>query len=155
MKGNKKIIDRLNQLLSDELSAINQYIVQAEMCGNWGYKKLHDAIKKQAIDEMRHAEKLIERILFLEGVPVVDKINKISIGNNIEEQFRNDHVAESEAIKEYNESIRLSVQTGDDGTAELLRSILSDEEKHIDWIETQLELMEKINLQNYLTEQLG
>ncbi|HEY4798301.1 MAG TPA: bacterioferritin [Bacteroidia bacterium] len=155
MKGNKKITERLNKLLSDELTAVNQYIVQAEICEKWGHKKFHDDIKKQAIDEMRHAEKLIARILFLEGMPVVTKLNKINIGKNIEEQFRNDCLAESGAIKSYTESIQLAEDSGDRETAELLRSILQDEEKHLQWLETQSEQLKQVELQNYLLEQIS
>ena len=155
MKGNKQIIEELNTLLADELTAVNQYIVHSEMCQNWGYKQLHDIIKQRAIGEMKHAEKLIERILFLEGVPTVDNLNKISIGKNIEEQFKNDHNAEEEAIAAYNDAIRLAVESFDDGTAALLRSILHDEEEHLDWLEIQLEQINQVELQNYLLEQIA
>lgn len=154
MKGNVKVIQRLNELLADELTAINQYIVHAEMCANWGYKKLHDIIKQRAIGEMKHAEKLIERILFLEGNPSVSKLNKMEIGKNIAEQFKNDSYAESEAIIFYNNSIKLAEDANDVGSAELLRAILADEEKHLDWLETQVQLIEQISLKNYLVEQM-
>lgn len=153
MKGNKKIIERLNGLLADELTAVNQYIVHSEMCANWGYKKLGDFIKQRAIGEMKHAEKLIERILFLEGIPEVSTLNKISIGVDIEKQFRNDQLAETEAIKMYNDSIRLCTGLGDNGTRDLLESILTDEEKHLDWLETQVEEIRQLELKNYLIEQ--
>lgn len=153
MKGNKKIIDRLNALLADELTAVNQYIVHAEMCDNWGYKKLAGLIKQRAIGEMKHAEKLIERILFLEGMPAVGKLNKISIGNDIEKQFKNDQLAETGAVKMYNDSIRLCTESGDNGTRELLESILKDEETHLDWLETQVEQINQLELKNYLVEQ--
>jgi len=155
MKGHKKIIDRLNELLADELTAINQYIVQAEMCENRGYKRLHDTIKKQAIDEMKHAEKLIARILFLEGIPSINKLNKIHIGKNVEEQFKNDLASETEAIKMYNESIQLAEHSGDRGTAELLQTILSDEEHHLDWLEAQLEQIKQLKSENYLLAQIS
>jgi bacterioferritin len=155
MKGKKKVIQRLNELLADELAAINQYIVQSEMCANWGYTKLHDAIKKQAIEEMKHAEKLIERILFLEGTPEVGGLKKIRIGKNIEEQMANDVAAEGDAILMYNEAIRLALDEGDEGTAALLRSILSDEERHIDWLETQVSQIADLELHNYLAGQMG
>lgn len=154
MKGNKKIIDRLNFLLTDELTAVNQYIVHSEMCENWGYVKLHDSIKKRAIDEMRHAEKLIARILFLDGVPEVGHLNKILIGADIEKQFKNDHLAETDAIKKYNESIQLAVELSDNGTRELLESILMDEEKHLDWLEIQSEQIKQLGLKNYLLERI-
>jgi bacterioferritin len=154
MKGNLKIIERLNQLLADELTAINQYIIHSEMCAIWGYKKLHDIIRQRAISEMKHAEKLIERILFLEGTPSVGKLNKISIGKDIAEQFRNDGNAEAEAIIFYNNSIKLAADNNDQGTVDLLRSVLADEEKHLDWLETQTQLIGQISLKNYLVEQM-
>ena len=155
MKGNDKIIERLNTLLADELTAIGQYIVHSEMCANWGYGKLHDAIKKRAIGEMRHAEKLIERILFLEGIPDVSGMEKVVIGNDVEQQFKNDRNAETGANKAYNDSIRLCYELNDNGTMELLQSILTDEEEHLDWLETQLSLMDQIGSTNYLVEQVG
>ncbi len=155
MKGNQKIIDKLNDLLADELTAINQYMVHSEMCDNWGYEKLHKADEKRAIDEMRHAEKLIARLLFLEGTPIVSKLNRINIGAAVEAQHRNDHVAESDAIASYNDGIRMAVEVGDNGTRELLESILREEEAHIDWIEAQLDQIDQMGVQNYLVEQLG
>ncbi len=153
MKGNKKIIERLNALLADELTAINQYIVHAEMCANWGYERLHEAIEKHAITEMKHAEKLIERILFLEGIPVV-KLNEIKIGSDVKAQFENDLTHEYMAVKAYNEGTELAVEVGDNGTKVLLESILSDEEDHVDWLEVQLGQIKQIGIQNYLTEQM-
>lgn len=155
MKGNDKIIKKLNALLADELTAIGQYIVHSEMCANWGYGKLHDAIKKRAIEEMKHAEKLIERILFLEGTPDVSGMEKVIIGDEVEQQFKNDCDAEVGANKAYNESIRLCYELSDNGTMELLQSILADEEKHLDWLETQLSLIKQIGNKNYLIEQVG
>ena len=155
MKGNEKVIKRLNALLADELTAIGQYIVHSEMCANWGYGKLHDSIKKRAIEEMKHAEKLIERILFLEGTPDVSGMEKVVIGSDVEQQFKNDRDAEGEANKAYNNSIQLCYETGDNGTLELLRSILMDEEVHLDWLETQLSLMQQIGNKNYLIEQVN
>ena len=135
MKGNKKVIEHLNARLSEELTAINQYMVHAQMCENWKYSRLHDMIEKRAIDEMKHAEKLIDRILFLEGVPIVSKLNKLYIGANVPEMHDNDRSAEETAIHGYNESIRLAVEAGDNGTSELLKAILKDEEDHIDLLE--------------------
>ena len=155
MKGNDRIIGQLNELLADELSAINQYMVQSEMCANWGYEKLHKAIEKRAIEEMKHAEKLIGRILFLEGAPIVSKLNPIHIGNDVATQHKNNWKAEAGAVKAYNEGIRLSVEVGDNGTRELLESILRDEENHIDWLEAQLDQIKQMGIQNYLTEQVG
>jgi len=154
MKGNEKIIKELNVLLADELTAIGQYIVHSEMCANWGYNKLQDTIKKRAIEEMKHAENLIERILFLEGDPDVSGMEKVVIGNNVEAQFKNDRDAETTANKAYNAGIRLCYELSDNGTMELLQSILVDEEKHLDWLETQLSLIEQIGNKNYLVEQV-
>jgi bacterioferritin len=155
MKGNDRIIARLNDLLADELTAINQYMVQSEMCDNWGYEKLHKAFEKRAVDEMKHAERLIARILFLEGTPIVSKLNKINIGAEVETQHANDLKSEQGAIQAYNESINLAVQVGDNGTRELLEQTLKDEEAHIDWIEAQLDQIRQMGIQNYLVEQLG
>jgi len=154
MKGNDKILAVLNEQLADELTAINQYIVQSEMCADWGYEKLHEAIEKRAIDEMKHAEKLIARILFLEGTPMVSKLNEIQIGSTVDKQHKNDHAAEEMAIKAYNAGIKLAVEVGDNGTRDLFEEILEDEEGHIDWIEAQLDQIEQMGLQVYLAEQL-
>ncbi|MGA7563667.1 MAG: bacterioferritin [Desulfobaccales bacterium] len=154
MKGNKKLIDELNKRLSEELTAINQYFVHAEMCDNWKFSRLHEVIRKRAIVEMTHAEKLIERILFLDGIPVVSKLNKVSIGDQVPKMHANDRGAEDMAIKGYNESIRLAVEVGDNGTKELLDSILKDEEGHIDWIEAQLDQIKQIGVENYLEQQI-
>ena len=155
MKGNDKIIERLNALLADELTAINQYIVHSEMCANWGYDKLHAVFEKRAIDEMKHAEKHIARILFLEGRPIVSNLNKIAIGPDVETQHKNDWAAEEGAIKAYNEAVRLVVELGDNGTREMLEAVLKDEEDHIDWIEAQLDQIKQMGVQLYLVEQLG
>jgi bacterioferritin len=155
MKGNEKIIERLNLLLADELTAINQYMVHSEMCDNWGYEKLNGAIEKRAIEEMKHAERHIARILFLEGNPTVSKLNKINIGPDVEKQLKNDWDAEQGAIQMYNDSIRLAVEVGDNGTRDMLESILTDEEAHIDWVEAQLDQIKQMGIQNYLVEQLG
>ena len=154
MKGNDQIIETLNALLADELTAVNQYMVHSEMCANWGYERLHKAIEKRAIDEMKHAEKHIGRIIFLEGMPIVSNLNKITIGPDVEAQLKNDWAAEEGAIKSYNEGIRLAVEVGDNGTRELLESILKDEEEHIDWLEAQLDQINQMGIQNYLVEQV-
>ena len=154
MKGNDKILETLNILLADELTAINQYMVQSEMCANWGYERLHEAIEKRAIDEMKHAEKLIGRILFLEGKPVVSNLNKINIGETVDVQNKNDRDAEEMAIKAYNDGIKLAVELGDNGTRDMLEEILEDEEEHIDWIEAQLDQIAQMGLQVYLGIQL-
>jgi bacterioferritin len=153
MKGNAKIIKQLNARLADELTAINQYMVHAEMDDNWGYEKLHKAIQKRAIDEMKHAEKLISRILFLEGQPIVSDLNKVHIGQDVARQHKNDWEAEDTAVRDYNADIRLAAELGDNGTREMLESILKDEETHIDWIEAQLDQIEQMGIQNYLVEQ--
>lgn len=155
MKGNENMINMLNFLLADELTAISQYMVHSEMCDNWGYEKLHKAIEKRAIDEMKHAEKLIARILFLEGLPIVSNLNKMHIGPVVEKQHNNDKMAEEGAIKAYNEAIKLAVEVGDNGTRELLEAILKDEENHIDWIEAQLDQIGQMSIQNYLALQLS
>ncbi len=154
MKGNEKIIEQLNLRLAEELTAINQYMVHSEMCDNWGYGKLHKQIEKRAIDEMKHAEKLIARILFLNGRPTVSNLNKILIGDEVPKMHHNDLLAETDAIHNYNESIRLAAELGDNGTRELLESILKDEEAHIDLIEVQLDQITQMGVQTYLGEQM-
>ncbi len=153
MKGHEKIIEQLNFLLADELTAISQYVVHSEMCANWGYARLHAAIEKRAVEEMKHAEKHIARILFLEGMPIVNKLNKMHIGESVESQLRNDREAEAGAVRAYNEAIRLAVEVGDNGTREMLAEILRQEEAHIDWIEAQLDQIKHMGLQAYLSEQ--
>ena len=155
MKGNEKLIKALNDLLADELTAISQYMVHSEMCDNWGYGKLHDAIEQRAIEEMKHAESLIDRILFFEGLPIVSNLNKMMIGADVKVQFEHDHESEAGAIQAYNDTIRLTIEVGDGGTRELLEDILEDEEKHIDWLEAQLDQIEQMGIQNYLSMQLG
>lgn len=154
MKGNEHVINHLNARLAEELTAINQYFVHAEMCENWRYQKLHDMIFKRSIQEMKHAEKLIARILFLDGIPIVSKLNKIHIGSEITMMYKNDHAAEAAAISGYNESIRVAMEAGDNGSRELLESILKEEEEHIDLIEAQLEQISQMSIQNYLVEQI-
>jgi len=154
MKGDPRIIEQLNQRLSEELTAISQYMVHSEMCDNWGYDDLAEAVEKRAIDEMKHAEKLIARILFLEGMPIVSNLGKMYIGDTVEMQLKNDHEAEAGAIKFYNESIRVAVEVGDNGSRELFESILKDEEAHIDFLEAQLDQIAQMGIQNYLQEQI-
>ena len=134
-EGNVKLIDALNALLADELTAINQYIVHAEMCSDWGYEKLHEHFEKRSIQEMKHAEKLIERILFLEGIPKVDTLNKIHIGSDVAKQLEYDRQAEEGAIKAYNEAIALAGELKDHATRDFLQEILNDEDEHMDSIE--------------------
>jgi bacterioferritin len=155
MKGNPKVIEKLNEQLADELTAVDQYMVHAGMCANWGYGELHDAVEKRAIDEMKHAERLIDRILFLEGVPIVSNLKKMAIGADVKTQIENDHAAEEGAIKTYNECIKLAVELGDNGSRELFESILKDEEVHIDWLEAQLDEISQMGIQVYLSEKIS
>ena len=155
MKGNEKIIATLNDLLADELTAINQYMVHSEMCANWRYDHLHEAVEKRAVQEMKHAEHLIARVLFLEGTPVVSNLKKINIGADVAAQLHNDRVAETDAVRAYNQGIRLAVEVGDNGSRELLEDILEEEEEHLDWLEAQLDQIQHMGIQIYLTEQVG
>lgn len=154
MKGNDKVIETLNMLLADELTAINQYMVHSEMCKNWGYGELHEAIEKRAITEMKHAEMHIGRIIFLEGRPIVSKINPLHIGDTVLEQLKSDLGAEQAAVKAYNDAVKLAVEVGDNGTRAMLESILQDEEHHLDWLEAQLDQIEQMGIQNYLAQQI-
>ena len=153
MKGNPKIIECLNGLLAEELTAINQYMVHSEMCANWNYERLHTAIEARAIVEMKHAEKIIGRILFLEGTPTVSHLNKISIGANVKQQLENDHKAELIAVNRYNKAVALAAELTDHGTRDMLTSILKDEEEHVDWLEAQLDQIQQMSIQIYLAEQ--
>jgi bacterioferritin len=154
MKGNEKVITKVNDLLADELTAVSQYMVHAEMCDNWGFTKLAEAVEKRAIEEMKHAEKLIGRILFLEGTPIVSQLKQMHIGAEAEQQFKNDHKAEEDAIRSYNDGIKMCSELGDHGTKDVLQNILNDEERHIDWIEAQMDQVKRIGIQNYLVEQI-
>ncbi|HWI41783.1 MAG TPA: bacterioferritin [Verrucomicrobiae bacterium] len=155
MKGNEKVIEHLNERLAEELTAINQYMVHAEMCENWGYGKLHKAIEKRAIVEMKHAEKLIARILFLDGRPVVSNLHKMHIAPEVEKMHHNDLCAELDAVKKYNESIRAAAEAGDNGSRDLFQAILAEEEEHVDWLEMQIDQISQMGIQTYLAEQLG
>ena len=155
MKGNEKVTTLLNDFLADELTAISQYMVHSEMCANWGYKNLHEAIEKRAIAEMKHAEKLIGRILFLEGRPIVSQLNKINIGETVEAQLKYDLEAEANAIRGYNDAIRICLELGDNGSRELIEDNLQDEEEHLDWLEAQLDQINQMGLQNYLQAQVS
>ena len=154
MQGEARIIEELNARLTEELTAVNQYMVHAEMCGNWHYGRLADPVKKRAIVEMKHAEKLIERILFLEGRPQVSALNQINIGVQVPDMHKSDLFAEHGAVGAYNESIRIAIDLKDDGTRKLLEDILLDEEDHVDWLEAQLEQIEQTGRENYLAEQI-
>lgn len=154
MKGHEKVIATLNDLLADELTAISQYMVHSEMAADWGYQALHEAIEKRAIDEMKHAEEHIGRILFLEGTPIVSNLKKMHIGADVEAGLHNDHQSEDDAIKAYNAAIKLCTELADNGTKELLDAILKDEEVHIDWLEAQLDQIAQVGIQNYLAKQI-
>jgi len=154
MKGNPKLIETLNSLLADELTAINQYIVHSEICSNWGYEKLHKHLEKRAITEMKHAEKLIGRILFLEGLPIVTNLKEIRIGSDIPKQLSNDHAAEEGAITAYNAAIKLAGDVSDFATRELLEHILNDEDQHIDGIEELQDQISHMTLPIFLTTQV-
>ena len=153
MKGHQEVIDKLNELLADELTAINQYFLHAEMCQDWGYDKLHEKIEERSIQEMKHAEKLIGRILFLEGRPIVSKLNNIHIGENVLKMLENDRTAEFDAINMYNGAVAITTKVGDNGSKVLVESILTEEEDHIDWIEEQLDQIEQMGYERYLNKQ--
>ena len=153
MKGNAKVLKALNSLLSHELTAVSQYMVHAEMCENWGYDKLGAVIQKRAVDEMKHAEKLIGRILFLEGIPIVSDLQKMHIGADVNKMFANDRMAEDEAISDYNEAIQLCASTPDNATKEILDGILNDEDKHMDDIETVQDQIGQMGIQVFLSTQ--
>ncbi len=155
MKGDEKLLKALNDLLADELTAISQYMVHSEMCDSWGYEKLHKAIEQQAKDEMHHAEWLIQRILFLEGMPIVSKLNPMKIGKNVSDMVTNDQEAELGAIRAYNASIQLAGEVSDQSTADLLTTILKMEEGHHDWAAKQRAQIEQMGLENYLSNQTG
>ena len=155
MKGDAKIIETLNSLLADELTAINQYMVHSEMSANWGYGKLHEHFEKRAITEMKHAEKLIGRILFLEGTPVVTNLKKINIGSDIPKQLGSDHAAEEGAIQAYNAAIKLAGDLNDFATREVLEKILNDEDGHIDEIEALQDQISHMTLPVFLTTQVA
>ena len=154
MKGNKQLIEVLNSLLTDELTAINQYMVHAEMCEDWGYDKLHEHFEKRSIQEMKHAEKLIGRILFLEGIPIVSNLKEIKIGADIPKQLDNDLAAEMGAVTAYNNAIKLAVEVNDNATKQLLESILKDEDDHIDGIEELQDQIGHMGLPTFLTTQV-
>ena len=153
-QANPEVIAILNEVLTGELTAINQYFLHAEMCRDWGYERLYTIIRKESIDEMKHAEQLIERILYLKGIPNVQRLGKIRIGETVEEQFRSDLALEHEAIPRLQRGVKLCSDVGDHGTRQLLDSILASEEEHADWLEAQLELIGQVGIQNYLAAQI-
>jgi bacterioferritin len=154
MKGKAEVLELLAEMLKEELGAINQYMLHAEMCNNWGYKRLYAHIKKESINEMKHAEELIERILFLEGIPNLGEMPKLNIGKDAKQQFQNDLALEKRAVADYNRAIAACRKVGDNATADILQKILDDEEEHVDFIEEQLGLIDELGLQNYLAQQL-
>jgi bacterioferritin len=154
MKGDPRLVDVLNSLLADELTAISQYMVHAEICDSWGYKKLHKSIEKRAFTEMRHAEKLIERILFLEGIPIVSNLREMHIGSEIPKQLDNDYMLELAAIKAYNEAIKLAGEVNDFATRDMLEQILNDEDRHVDEIEELKDQISHMTLPIFLTTQV-
>lgn len=154
MKGNTKIIEALNEILTAELTGINQYFIHAKMCANWGYHRLAKKNREESIGEMKHADELIERILFLEGVPNLQRLGKVRVGEKVVEQMKLDRQLEVDAVTMLNRSIALAVELGDNGTRELLEDLLTSEEDHLDWLETQLELVKQIGEENYLAQQI-
>jgi bacterioferritin len=154
MKGKAEVIEVLAKMLKEELGAISEYFIHAEMCESWGYKKLSNHTKKESINEMKHAEKLIERILFLEGMPNLNDMPKLSVGRDVKSQFQNDLALEKNAVAEYNAAIATARKAGDNASADLLQAILADEEEHVDFLEEQLSLIESIGIQNYLAQQV-
>lgn len=154
MKGHDQVVSALNDVLTAELTAINQYWVHARMCENWGYRRLWKKVREESIGEMKHADELIERILYLEGVPNVQKLGKVNVGQTVPEQLRADLEVEKSAIKRLNSAIELCRSLGDNGSRELLEGILTDEEAHANWIEAQLTLIEQAGEAHYLAQQI-
>src|ERR1700730_15982859 len=154
MQGNPKVIAELNAALKEELTAINQYFLHAEMCENWKYDKLGDFIKKQYIDEMKHAEMLIERILFLDGTPTMTDALQVNIGKNVREQLEGDLKLEIGAVAQYNEAIKIARDEGDNASRELFERLLKDEEQHVDWLEAQVHQIKEIGYERYLSQQI-
>ncbi len=149
-----KVIEVLNDVLTAELTAINQYFIHSEMCENWGYERLHKHIRKESIDEMKHAESLMERILYLDGIPNVQRLGKINIGETVQEQLEVDLALELEALPRLNRGIEVCKEAGDNGSRLLLEEILASEEEHVDWLEAQLELIAQVGISNYLSQQI-
>ena len=154
MKGNDAVIDGLNRALTIELTAINQYFIQARMCKNWGFMRLADKHYHESIGEMKHADKIIERVLFLEGVPEIARYDVIRVGTDVKEQFEYDLKLETSGVAAYNELVDLCIRMKDNGTHKLALEILADSEEHVDWLETQLGLIDKIGLERYLAEHM-
>ena len=155
MKGNARVIESLNEILTGELTAINQYFIHAKMCANWGFERLALKNREESIGEMKHADDMIERILFLGGIPNMQRMNKVAVGETPAEQLRLDLALEYDAQKKFNQAIALTVELGDNGTREMLEAILKDEEAHVDWLEAQLDQIRQMGLPAYLSEQLS
>lgn len=154
MKGNEEVLNLLNQLLTNELTAINQYFIHAKMCQNWGYMRLAEKVREESIDEMKHADQVIERILFLEGVPNLQRYHKLRVGETVREQLESDLQVEYSAIAFLNQGIEACRKANDNATEDLMTKILVSEEEHTDWLETQLELIRQVGEQNYLAQQI-
>ena len=155
MQGNQKVIDALNGGLTIELTAINQYFVQSKMCKNWGLNRLGAKHLEESMGEMKHAGMLIDRIIFLEGVPEIARYDVIRVGTNVKEQLENDLVLEVGGVNAYNEAVALCIKENDGGSREMLEKILVESEEHVDWLESQLDLIEKLGIENYLVTQVG
>jgi bacterioferritin len=153
MRGNDQVIAKLNEALREELTAINQYFVHAEMCHNWGYHRLGSYIRKQSIGEMKHAEEILERILFLDGQPTMEPL-PLTIGADVRAQLRNDLDLEVKAVVMYNEAVKAAAEVNDNASRELFERLLKDEEEHVDFLETQLHLIEQVGLERYLSQQM-
>jgi bacterioferritin len=154
MQGDDRVIEALNEVLTSELTAINQYFIHAKMSANWGYERRAEHLRHESIDEMKHAERLIERILYFEGTPNMQRLFPVQVGESVQEQLQLDLNVEYEAVPRLNDAIALCVEVGDNGTRELLEEILVSEEEHVDWLETQLETIRQIGIENYLAQQL-
>ncbi len=154
MQGDDRVIEALNEVLTGELTAINQYFIHAKMSANWGYERRAEHLRNESIDEMKHAERLIERILYFEGTPNMQRLFPVQVGESVQEQLQLDLGVEYEAVPRLNHGIALCVEVGDNGTRELLEDILVSEEEHVDWLETQLETIRQIGIENYLAQQL-
>jgi bacterioferritin len=154
MKGNDEVLTLLNNLLTNELTAINQYFIHAKMCHNWGFERLAHKVREESIDEMKHADQVISRILFLEGVPNLQRLNKLHVGETVKEQLEGDLQLEYTAIAFLNQGIDTCRRVGDNASEDLFTKILVGEEEHADWLETQLELMRQVGEQNYLSQQM-
>ena len=154
MKGDKQVLTLLNDVLTAELTAVNQYFLHARLCHHWGYERLYERVRKESIEEMKHADELIDRILFLEGLPNLQRYNKVNVGQTVPEQFQLDLAVEYEAVKRLNDAIKVCRDVGDNGTRDMLEKMLHEEEQHADWLETQQEAIKQIGVEQYLAEQL-